>query len=483
MVEPIIGPLFWALIVSVLLRKPKLFFTQSLEPFKAMEHNHTGSSLDLWRQKTQFLVHFLYPAPIAYYIAIVILSRVSCYFFGWGCWIPWLYITIALAFLCFVGIMSLATTRYTSYESLVSMALVAGVIFGCFFFVVFFLFQAVVETSSFFFRVQELVRTKVNDPTWAQMLDDYGITSETIAEHAAIGKKMLNEWLLDQGYYSIEETQSMIETAREYFSADLLSWAKIKESLTNLSYTQIKEIISWETLSSSVTNAGSLIFGTGISVLGTLGSIMASLYGMINGVLDSLVFIGALLYFVQSEEDSLVDKAFQLLPVRREYQMHVSHAIRDNITGVFLSSLLLCIVHGFATFTYFTLLGLDFAYSAAFITGAMASFPLLSPWMIFGPGLLALYLQGNQFVIYYAVALFISEWVIGAYADDAIFNLIPDGHPYFTAVAAVAGVSTFGVPGVLIGPMIIVLTKTVYELFTQNLHPHDIVVTDKKAEE
>jgi len=165
----------------------------------------------------------------------------------------------------------------------------------------------------------------------------------------------------------------------------------------------------------------------------------------------------------------VVDNVFKLLPVSHHQRIAAGATIKQNVIQVFVVSFGIMFTHGLATWLVFTIANMQFAYSAAFITGVMTIFPLLSPWLVYAPALLISYLQGDAYVIYYAIALYASQWLVESYVDDWIYELVPGSSPYLTGLAIAVGVGTFGVPGLLIGPMLFVLAKTVYQLMVIHL--------------
>lgn len=46
---------------------------------------------------------------------------------------------------------------------------------------------------------------------------------------------------------------------------------------------------------------------------------------------------------------------------------------------------------------------------------------------------------------------------------------MPDSSPYLTGLGLIFGVGAFGTEGVLIGPLLILLLKTTFQLFVENV--------------
>jgi predicted PurR-regulated permease PerM len=296
-------------------------------------------------------------------------------------------------------------------------------------------------------------------------LEDYGITKQSLNTYSEMGREKAMEWVKEQGY-NITEIRELVSQYSQSNSTQLVS------ELKSLDYLALKDTLQDKIDMSSVQNTvvgfGELLFGTGAGVLSMLGTIIGPILGFVNNLLDVVVFVGAALFFVDSDE-SLVDLMFQLLPVTKSHQKEISSTLVQHLSQVFVCSILLCVSHGFATWVYFSLLGMNFAYSAGFLVGMTTIFPFLSPWFVFVPALVITYLQGNPYTIYYGIGLVITEFALGSFVDDQIYELIPGSQPYITGLSIAFGVSTFGMSGVLIGPTLVVLLKSLFSLFTINL--------------
>lgn len=195
------------------------------------------------------------------------------------------------------------------------------------------------------------------------------------------------------------------------------------DKVSGIDYTSIYEKISAfsESWQSTVLEAGSSVFSF-------LGSIFTGLLGFVDNALTIFIFLGALMYLVDTDHD-VVDVLFKLVPVTNQVQQELANGIKNNITQLFCISLLLCIIRGFVTWLYFSIMGIvrfslpnldlkistkfvfykEFAYSAGFLTAPTAIFPLLSPWLLFVPAIAASYMRSDPYWWYYAIGIIINE--------------------------------------------------------------------------
>ena len=264
---------------------------------------------------------------------------------------------------------------------------------------------------------------------------------------------LLEDWLITKGYNSTEilERVSTGEKAMQS-TMDLLH--------NQVDIWQLVSTIDFKLWSSTIQRIGGVFFGSAFSVFAVFSTVSVSFYNLVIGF---LVFVASLYYLLQSEEFFL-DKLVELLPMEQENKARVSETIQKSINRIFLCSLLLCLSHAGVTYAIFTLFNLEFAYSASFITAFTAIFPVLSSWIVFIPAVFVLFLQHDPNLMYYSIAMLCSQ-VLLYFTDPLIYDMIPNSHPYITGMAVVLGISTFGLEGVLVGPLLIVFTITAYDVF------------------
>lgn len=473
MLDEVLTPLFWALLFSIVLREPKRLLLERLEPLERIEKRNRDSGYFAIAWAKLVAMTRVFAAPFGGALAVGLLMHVSWRVLGVPSF-PFLAATIAVVVLLSLAFAWLAVTESKDYEGLASSLVVFGALGFTLFFVIFFVFQAVVESSEFFFDVKEMVQVAIADPVWGEKLLEYGITQDVIDENIGKAYVFADEWITSQGY-NLTEIQEVISSFTETSGnstevavaspLDALSSFDLTELDLGTVYEQISEVDLglFSEISSYVTE---YVLGAGMSIVSYLGEAASYIMSALSSALDIFVFVGALLFFVQ--EDEMVDTVFDLIPVSRSHQKEVAVNLQKALSEVFMVSILICVAHGAATWLFFTFAGMPFPYSAAFLTGVIAIFPLLSEWLIFLPSLGIVYLKGSSYTLYYAVGLYIVQFLLGM-VDDAIFDLIPDSHAYITALALVLGVSSFGLQGVLIGPMLIVIVKLLYRLFSSHL--------------
>lgn len=491
MIDDYLPPFFWAVLLSIMLRKPKTVLMELSDPIKDIETENLGY-FGTMKKKFIFLLTTVITRYAKHFVGVVIAAKLVCFTIGWGCWVPWLSLIIGVTAFVLIIIVIASVSNSSSLEGFFTTVLVFGFLILVILFIVTFGFKAVTETGDFAFKIQAMVEEKVHDPMWADLLSEYGVTEESIAAAIKTGRSQLDIWVESQGYNMTEIEETVISYGEMLTGTNANGNMTVVEGdivpandtavaesgwmdyIPDIGFDELQEyynsameIIDFEQVSNVASSVGGFLFGTGHGVLGLFSSILGSLLGAVDILLQVIVFIGALFYFMSSPE-SIISSGVRIVPVSQRQQEYLAETIHQNIIQVFVTSFLLFFAHGTATLLYFSIFDLDFAYSSAFIVGAMTLFPLTTPWLIYAPTLLIAYLNGSGYVLYIAVGLFVLEQLVG-FVDEQIYALIPGSSPYLTGIGLAVGVSTYGVQGILIGPMLIVTTKTLFEIFCANV--------------
>ena len=65
------------------------------------------------------------------------------------------------------------------------------------------------------------------------------------------------------------------------------------------------------------------------------------------------------------------------------------------------------------------------------------------------------------------VVLVVSHYLIASFADYAIYQEIPDSHPYVTGLSIVLGLYAFDLQGAFIGPMLVCVPVIIYKTYAE----------------
>eukprot|EP00475_Leptophrys_vorax_P045991 TRINITY_DN9726_c0_g1_i2.p1 TRINITY_DN9726_c0_g1~~TRINITY_DN9726_c0_g1_i2.p1 ORF type:complete len:569 (-),score=176.26 TRINITY_DN9726_c0_g1_i2:87-1748(-) len=452
MLDEVIEPMFWALFASILLKGPK---DQILEYVTVNLGAQAGFAGRIAFLSKKFAMVF---APL---LLVTIIHHFLIGDF------PWIWIVIIFGTIFFLAFLYLSTVSPDWYDSFLTTSLLLFIMIGSLVFVVFFLFKAVMETSELAFDLKNLVERKINDPAVGEFLKSMNITTETIEEKTGFIRDQAEEWIAEQGYNVTQIRESI-----EYYQ-DAQVMEKIQNSLETLEFATVWNFVKsldYASIYEKVMNVGGLASGILSNASEIFASIVNWILSGVNSFLDFIFFVGALFFFVG--ENSVLDSLFRLLPIPESNQKTVSTSLQASVNQIFICTFLLSIVHGLVTFGYYSVVGLPFPYSAGFLSGLATVIPFIPEWIAYIPSFAVLYFKGSAYLIHLFVGLLVVRWLAGN-IDDMIYSQIPGSNPFITGLALAFGASTYGVQGLLIGPILVILCKTLFSIFTAYLHLDD----------
>lgn len=136
-------------------------------------------------------------------------------------------------------------------------------------------------------------------------------------------------------------------------------------------------------------------------------------------------------------------------------------SIRNSISRIFVCSFIIGFTHFWSTFISFYLTGLELKYIFSALSAFLSIVPLLGSWIIWMPAC-AILLSRAQYmsaIIIGFVQLFTNNVI-----DSYIFSYVP-GNPYYVGMSVFLGVSSFGLSGMITGPLLAGLVVTTLNIF------------------
>lgn len=109
-----------------------------------------------------------------------------------------------------------------------------------------------------------------------------------------------------------------------------------------------------------------------------------------------VLFCGTMLLLLSAEQDPIAS-VLLLLPLTEESRTRVCSAIAKAAQGVFVCTIKLAVFHAMFTWLTFSMFGIPFVYTAALVSGAVASLPLIPVWVIALPAAVQLGVQVGKF--------------------------------------------------------------------------------------
>ena len=201
-------------------------------------------------------------------------------------------------------------------------------------------------------------------------------------------------------------------------------------------------------------DVGAELLKVGQTLATWLGGNAVSLLGTATRLVLNILFALFGLYYLLLNPEGVWQGVRPYIPFSREN----TATLRDRFKAVAVSTVvgtgLTAMAQGFAVALGFVFTGLGDALFWGVVTVVFAVLPVVGSGMIWGPAVAVLAFDGR-----YGAAGFLVAWnlvatgIIDYVIRPLVFNRFASIHPLITLVGAVAGVSYFGILGLLVGPL------------------------------
>jgi len=205
--------------------------------------------------------------------------------------------------------------------------------------------------------------------------------------------------------------------------------------------------------------------------------------GTLNFTL-SLFLMTYLLYFFLRDGTAIIDRLVQVLPLgdarERALFARFAQVVRATVKGTFIIGAVQGLIGGVT----FALLGIDGAVLWGVLMALLSLLPAVGAALVWVPAAIMLFTQGDY--VSGGVLVAVGVLVIGL-ADNLLRPLLvgrdtrmPD---YLILLATLGGLGTFGVSGMVIGPLIAALFITVWEMFEASFSIQEDGVAEALADD
>jgi predicted PurR-regulated permease PerM len=192
----------------------------------------------------------------------------------------------------------------------------------------------------------------------------------------------------------------------------------------------------------------------GEALVGWVGTSAFSLIGTATLLALNLTIAFFGLYYLLLKPQEVWDLTRTYLPVSRKNAAKLRKRFGDVTNSTLIGTLLISLIQGLLTAAAFGVAGLGNAMFWGFVTAVFAVLPVVGSGLVWGPGALALALEGRTGA---AIGLVVWGIVVVGMVDNLIRPMVyrrwAHIHPMLTLVGAIAGVRYFGILGILIGPL------------------------------
>jgi predicted PurR-regulated permease PerM len=202
------------------------------------------------------------------------------------------------------------------------------------------------------------------------------------------------------------------------------------------------------------TDLGPELANLGRSIVGWLGTGAFSLVGTATRLALNLTIAFFGLYYLLLRPAEIWEAVRPYIPFSALNADKLQQRFHDVTISTLIGTGVTAAVQGVLVGIGFALTGLPNAVFWGVVTVIVAILPVVGSGLVWGPGVLALGLDGR-----YGAAIFLGLWGVLAVGGvdyvirPWVFRRWAQIHPIVTVVGAVAGVPYFGILGLLIGPL------------------------------
>lgn len=180
----------------------------------------------------------------------------------------------------------------------------------------------------------------------------------------------------------------------------------------------------------------------------------------------SLMFTLFTLYFFFMDGHYLKSLFVRAIPIRSEYMTILLAKFRETARQLVQGNLLVALIQGFLAFVLFLIFGIKSALLLSVLVSICSFIPLVGSALVWMP--VSLWYVFSRSPVGGIVLLVLSALLISI-ADNFYRPFLVGGpiklHPLPIFFAIVGGVSVFGINGLIIGPLILVMFFAVLDMF------------------
>ena len=192
----------------------------------------------------------------------------------------------------------------------------------------------------------------------------------------------------------------------------------------------------------------------------------AALRNVASVTLKLLILLFAL-FFLFRDGPALVARTRQVLPFDDAHSEVILGQTRDLIFASVTASLLIGAIQGVLGGFAFAIVGLPSAVFWGALMGLLALLPVIGGWLVWGPAVLWLAVQGD-----YGKAIVLVCICAGAAGtlEHFVRPLLLSGKTQMNSllilVSVLGGISVFGFLGFILGPIVVALASTILNVYT-----------------
>lgn len=212
-------------------------------------------------------------------------------------------------------------------------------------------------------------------------------------------------------------------------------------------------------------NIGSVISNISTSIINILNSVVKGAFATAVSIPEALIFIIVTIlstYFLSSDRDKIYGFFRRQFPESWiDKIISIKNDMFSALFGYMRAQLILMSITFTELFFALTIIRVKYSLIVAFFTSIIDAFPILGTGTILIPWSLYELITGNirmgvSLIIIYAIVLIVRQMI-----EPKIVGAQIGIYPLVTLIAMYSGLKLFGFPGLILGPILILLVKNI----------------------
>ncbi len=192
----------------------------------------------------------------------------------------------------------------------------------------------------------------------------------------------------------------------------------------------------------------------------------------IPNLIIKLVIVIFVLFYALRDGKQVLETVKKALPMSESHKKRILKKFDTTIKSLFYGEIAISLIEGIIASIGFYLLGVNSPLIWGILVGLVALLPAIGPTIVWGPMAIIYFLMGETTTAI-GIAIFgllILTILLDAVVRAKILGMQGHIHPIIILVGVLGGLAAFGVIGLIIGPLILVLLELTIEIYLEMKH-------------
>lgn len=214
----------------------------------------------------------------------------------------------------------------------------------------------------------------------------------------------------------------------------------------------------------NIINAVENLTNTAFSLIGTSINVVIGAVGQIPALLVVVVIALIATYFLVKDKDALVQSALSIAPEAiRAKAREIGRRVIVDLVGFVRGQLLLFLITTVIVSVGLILIGVDYWLTLALISGILDVIPVVGPGFLFFPWAIFAWALGHPVLSLQLFVLYVFTFLVRQVIQPKVLGDSIGVHPIAMLVALYAGIQFFGLQGLIVAPILVIIAKGVIQ--------------------